>query len=1031
MPAKIFIAVCLLFILSIFQLCHAQQPKLVLPIGHTNQVLNAQFSADGKKVITLSGDGTAKLWEAGSGKLIADFKAGGDASIVFIESAQFAPDGNKVIIGYENGGGSKLVDIHNGKNWDDWYYQQFEINQFSPDGKRIILNDTIYNTDTQIQILPLKGNKGNDKLAVYSPDGKKIITVSYNSEATASLGINDPATGKLMNSAYYNAIRLWDATTGKPITEYKKQGGEVKTVLFSPDSKKILILNDDLNTTKVIDAATGNQAVILKEYKTYEGKEMTVFSPDGKRILQLSGFYRNYIDSFKISVNYYDSATVWDVPTGKLLYKINHLQQYADTAYFSPDGKKIILLSAENIIALRDAATGKKLFELTGHKDTIHSARFSPDGKKIITASADKTVKIWNAETGKMLNEISGHTATVNDARFSPDGNKIVTASADHTAKIWDAVSGKEISTMKGRSISLKSASFSADGKEIFIYSEHTAWKWNIEKSNYTTITTGIENTENINKKNDAHTSLIPGRPGGLEILSPDSTYSLNWGVDIINIFNNRTGSFYGFWTPEKEVYNDVQFSPDSKKLLTTSKSNNIKLFDIETEKVLYTFIVVDSTDFLVADAHGHYEGTQNARKLLYFTCGDEVIGLDQVKDQLWVPGLVQRIMTGDSINAKTLDDLGICGLTPLVEEAGSNNTEYRFTIKSRRGGLGETVVYVNGIEARRYQPGELKNNAGNFELVIAKAALQDLFIAGHENPVTVKAFTTDNNIASRGVVIQANKTSDAFTPPNLYAIMIGISDYKGNELDLKYAAKDATDIAAVVGHAAKKLLNKDGKEHVFMYNLTTASEHYLLPEKNSVIKVLEEIGKKATANDILLFFFAGHGVMSGESDKKQFYFLTADASSLTVAETLKNVGISTNELTELIKPQVIKAQKRILIFDACNSGQAINDFVKLGNEDQQFIAARNDDKTQQLKAIDKLNEKSGLFILSASASNQSAYEMGRYSQGLLTYSLLKAIKQQPDILEDGKYLNIGRWFNAAEKTVSEISKETLSLIHI
>jgi hypothetical protein len=38
---------------------------------------------------------------------------------------------------------------------------------------------------------------------------------------------------------------------------------------------------------------------------------------------------------------------------------------------------------------------------------------------------------------------------------------------------------------------------------------------------------------------------------------------------------------------------------------------------------------------------------------------------------------------------------------------------------------------------------------------------------------------------------------------------------------------------------------------------------------------------------------------------------------------------------------------------------------------------------------------------------------------------LLKAIKQQPDILEDGKYLNVSRWFDAAEKTVTEISRES------
>jgi Caspase domain len=117
-----------------------------------------------------------------------------------------------------------------------------------------------------------------------------------------------------------------------------------------------------------------------------------------------------------------------------------------------------------------------------------------------------------------------------------------------------------------------------------------------------------------------------------------------------------------------------------------------------------------------------------------------------------------------------------------------------------------------------------------------------------------------------------------------------------------------------------------------------------------------------------------------------------------------------------LLQPLVIRPLK---------SGQAIKDFVQMGAGGQDYMVARNEDKALQTKAIDKLNEKSGLFILSASASNQSAYEMGRYSQGLLTYALLKAIKQQPDILDAGKYLDVSRWFDAAEKTVSEISKES------
>lgn len=49
---------------------------------------------------------------------------------------------------------------------------------------------------------------------------------------------------------------------------------------------------------------------------------------------------------------------------------------------------------------------------------------------------------------------------------------------------------------------------------------------------------------------------------------------------------------------------------------------------------------------------------------------------------------------------------------------------------------------------------------------------------------------------------------------------------------------------------------------------------------------------------------------------------------------------------------------------------------------------------------------------------------MERYSQGLLTYALLKSIKHPTDILEQGNFFDVARWFSAAEKKVAELTKE-------
>jgi WD40 repeat protein len=69
----------------------------------------------------------------------------------------------------------------------------------------------------------------------------------------------------------------------------------------------------------------------------------------------------------------------------------------------------------------------------------VSSAAFSPDGRHIVIASADKTARPWDAETGKQLSEPMRHELDVWSAAFSLDGCRIVTTSNDYTTQIWDA----------------------------------------------------------------------------------------------------------------------------------------------------------------------------------------------------------------------------------------------------------------------------------------------------------------------------------------------------------------------------------------------------------------------------------------------------------------------------------------------------------------------------------------------------------------------------------------------------------------
>lgn len=1130
---KIIFFIC--FLSSSFNICFGQQPKLMLPVGHTSLIYVAEFSKDGKSIVTASLDGTAKLWDTNTGNMIMDF-IGHSSSV---KSVKFSPDEKRIVtVSYDQ----------TAKIW--------EVN-------------------TGLLIFNLIGHTANISSVEFSPDGNKIVTVSKDKTAK----IWDVLTGKLLfdlkahtkevNSICFSrngitvvtssddkTAKLWEVNTGKLLVDFTGHTRGIGMVRFSPDNKKIVTASDD-NTLKIWDVETGKELLNFKGHKrsvnsaefSFDGKQIISTSGDstakiwdaitGQEMVNLGG-HTSRVTNAKFSRNgkkavttsFDRTAKIWDTETGKLLANLNKHNRHVEFVGFNFQGDKIVTTSADNTAKIWDINTGKLLMDLRGHSGSVYDVVYSPDSKLVIT-HPDNKVLIWDAKTGELIRQLKGHTGPVIKSRFSPDGLKIITASLDSTAKIWDVQTGRMIADLKGHNAWLCSVEFSSDNKKVVTAAKdnlakiwdantgrhlmdlagHTSWVWSAifspdcktivtvswdgsgkiwnaetgslkaglnwrpmeyfysvkfspDASKILTLTGGnsvkIWNADNGSLLMElvGDTSFVQAEysPDGKRILtvSSDNTAKV-WDAltgkvlaylvgntayinsakfnpdgkkivtgsrdNIIKIWDTETGKLIKDLAGHKSDVNAVEFSSDGKQVVSVSNDNTCKIWNAETGELLYTFFSVDSTDYLVVDKFNRYDGTEAARKLLYFTCGTEVIELDQVKDQLWVPNLAERIIKGETINAKTLDELNICGLTPEVEDASSRSDEYYFKIKPRRGGMGETVLLVNGIEARRYKSSELKKNGEFYDLIINKADLKSLFIEGKENPVTVKAYTSDNAISSRGVILLEDRTKEASIPPNLYAVMIGVSEYKGDELDLKYAAKDAGDISNAVSNAAKKLLNNDGKEHVFMYNLTTAQEHYLLPEKNSIKKVLEEIGKKATANDILLIFFAGHGVM--ETEKKQFYFLTSDASKASAVSAIADVGISTAELTEWMKPQNIKAQKRILIFDACNSGQAIKDFVQLGSSDQNYMVARNEDKARQIKAIDKLNEHSGLFILSASASNQSAYEMGRYSQGLLTYSLLKAIKERPDILEAGKYLDVSRWFVAAKETVSEIAKES------
>ncbi|MBF0313452.1 MAG: hypothetical protein HQK52_08545 [Oligoflexia bacterium] len=64
--------------------------------GHTNSVRSANFSPDGKWIVTASWDNTAKLWES-DGTFVATLEGKPNGHTKVVNSANFSPDGKGIV----------------------------------------------------------------------------------------------------------------------------------------------------------------------------------------------------------------------------------------------------------------------------------------------------------------------------------------------------------------------------------------------------------------------------------------------------------------------------------------------------------------------------------------------------------------------------------------------------------------------------------------------------------------------------------------------------------------------------------------------------------------------------------------------------------------------------------------------------------------------------------------------------------------------------------------------------------------------
>ena len=251
----------------------------------------------------------------------------------------------------------KIWDLTNSKLQKSLSFQE-SVSSISlvPDNDTLAIGDYdnliyLWDMNTDMNKIILKGHKAGIASVAFSPDGKKLASFSWD-----------------------DSIRLWDSITGEHITTVTEEAFNSRIIEFSTDGKSLVFV--DRNSSIIfwnLDTWNIEKEIDLESNYPYS----LALSHDGKT---LAIGYDN------------EEIHLLDVSTNEVL-RIIHTTGRPDKLDFSPDGK--ILAGCGREVYLWDVKTGKLIDTLTGHTDQVFTIAFSPDGKTLASGGWDSTVIIW------------------------------------------------------------------------------------------------------------------------------------------------------------------------------------------------------------------------------------------------------------------------------------------------------------------------------------------------------------------------------------------------------------------------------------------------------------------------------------------------------------------------------------------------------------------------------------------------------------------------------------------------------------
>ncbi|MCD9189430.1 MAG: serine/threonine protein kinase [Pyrinomonadaceae bacterium] len=583
---------------------------------HPDEVWSAEFSPDGKFIVSACNDNFVRIWNVETGAMIQSQEQRGAWKVAFF------PDGKRFAVS-SSSSSAPLVRIYETETAKEimtlkGYTKRVRAIDVSPDGKLIatgsgdgnlIVWDAGNGTELKrfsfsvpekgVELTDVQFSKNGDKLAVLGFETlavydtktwlKKQADVNYYNEKNATLNgwkiVFSPLEKTLALGSYSGDVIFVDLDTFEVLKVLKIHQANVKSLAFSADGKTLVTGSGD-RTIKFVDVATGEVINELRGH--FSGVHEVVFSPDWTRLATASAdFNLSFWDTGKLlggnavltnNSNFVPSITdkkgfgwspatfeitAWNLAKKEKIWAVKSKINSFVTDY--SDTKKIVAFGErEGYYSLINAENGTEIRRVKAFDRNVYGIDFSSDGERILLSSEDGNIKCLNTDSGAEILSVKASPDILKGLAFSPDGKLFASGGNDKLVKLFDAETGNEIAVFSGNTKPLFKVAFSPDGKFLAATgADDTARIWRVSDKKLVHELTGMS----------AGIYAVEFSPDGKRLATASD-------VGVIRLWNTETGEQVLAFTASQKQVNNLKFTPDGKSLISVDVSGKVNYWN-------------------------------------------------------------------------------------------------------------------------------------------------------------------------------------------------------------------------------------------------------------------------------------------------------------------------------------------------------------------------------------------------------------------------------------------------------------------